>query len=117
MTTKVYIQNFDVITATTTIANGATDSAAIDLGVATLAGLTFDSAFDGTTITFKVATASGGTFVPMVNSSGTTISYTVAASKYLPLDPAIFAGIRHFKITAGTSQTGISTITIHKRGM
>lgn len=114
MTTKVSILGTDPQVGVAPIADLATDSSEVDLGGKTLCGVTFDSGFNGTSLSFKVATAEGGTFVALKDSDGATVTYVVAASTYLYLDPAIFAGIRHVKFVAG-SQSGITNISYHSR--
>lgn len=99
---------------TVTIADSATDSGAVDLAGQVLVGCFLDSGFDGTTLKFKASTTLGGTF-SVVNDGAGDLSKTVAASKYVALDPAVFAGIRYLKFTAGTSQTGSTTITVVSR--
>lgn len=98
-----------------TIATGQTASAEVDLFGFTLVGLFIPSTFDGTTLTFTVATESGGTFVTL-QTAGADLTITTAASKYVALDPSLFAGVRWFKIVAGSSQTTTDTvITLSKR--
>jgi hypothetical protein len=100
---------------TATIANGATDSGEIDLAGCTLCGVFLPAEFDGTALKFKAASAAGGTFVAVVDGAGADVSKTCAASKYLPLNPADFAGVRFLKLTAGTAQTGDSVLTLAVR--
>jgi hypothetical protein len=88
---------------TVTIASGQTVSAAIDLTEYTLVGIIMPSTFTGTTMTFQ-ASADNSTFVAMKDTSGSTISYTVGTSRYIPLDPSIFAGIRFLKLVSGSSE-------------
>jgi len=113
MTTLVSVIDSDVQTGTTTIAGSATDSSEVDLESKTLCGVTLDSGFDGTSLAFKAATAFGGTFVT-VHDGSADVSLTVAASRYIRLNPADFAGIRYLKFV-GASQTGETTITYHYR--
>lgn len=100
---------------TVTIADSATQSGAIDLRGHSLVGLFLPSTFDGTTVTFQTSLTLGGTYVDVQDGTGSAISKTSAASKYVPISPTDFAGVRYLKITAGTSQTGASIITLATR--
>lgn len=115
MTGLVSVLDSDVNTETVTIAGSATTSGELDLTSKTLCGVTLDSGFDGTSLGFTVATTSGGTFVTLHDGSA-DVSKTVAASRYIALDPSLFAGVRYMKFVAG-SQTGATTITAHYRVM
>ncbi len=101
--------------ATTTIADSGTVSGEVDLSGCTLCGVFLPSTFDGTTLKFQAATESGGTFVAVVDGAGADVSKTCAASKYLPLNPADFAGVRFLKLVAGTGQTGATVLTLAVR--
>lgn len=90
----------------TTIADNATTSSEVDLENGTLCGIFIPAGFVGTALTFTAAPESGGTFVALENSSGNAISYTVEASKYYPLDPKDFWGVRWVKFVSGSSETG-----------
>jgi hypothetical protein len=100
---------------TATIANGATVSGGVDLRGSTLCGLFLPAEFDGTAVTFQACATEGGTFVPVQDGAGAAVSKTVAASQYVPLDPATFAGIQFLKVVAGTAQTGASVLTLATR--
>ena len=98
---------------TATVANGATDSDATDLQGHTLCGVFLASTFDGTTLGFKVSDSLAGTYVVMHDGSS-DVSKTVAASRYVALNPSDFAGVRFLKFVAG-SQTGATVITLATR--
>lgn len=89
---------------TVTIANGATASGEADLGGTTLVGVILPAALTGTTLTFTAASAAGGTFIPVTGSNGSNLSFTVAASKYLAIDPALFHGVRFIKAVSGSTE-------------
>jgi len=104
------------VSKTATVTNGSTTTTdGIDLEGKTLCGVTLDSGFDGTTLGFTVATTLAGTYNTLM-SSGSSYSETVAASRYVALDPSKFAGVRFIKPVVG-SQTGSTTITFHTRIM
>ena len=93
---------------TATIASGATESEEVDARGASGGGYALPSTFDGTTITFKVAKVSGGTFQALYDQFGNQVSATVAASRSYQL-PAELFGWPVFKFVAGTSQSTTDT--------
>lgn len=98
---------------TVTIANGATQSNAIDLFGYTICGIFIPSTFDGTTLTVQVAPTAAGTYVnaQAASSASTVLTLTVAASQYVPIENlAVVKGWRHIKLTSGTSQSTTDTI-------
>lgn len=95
-------------TTSAVIASGETASNAIDLDQLLAFGLVCPATVDGTSVTFTAATTSGGTFKTLKNSSGSTISYTIANSSYIALNPADFYGVRYLKLVtsaAGADRT------------
>lgn len=100
-----------------TIANGQTDSAAIDLGGFTLCGILFPAAFTGTALSFLVSSAIDGTFVPLKSTaSGTTLSYTVGQATYAALDPKDFQGANFIKLKSGSTEGGARALTLYAKG-
>jgi hypothetical protein len=99
---------------TATIANAATTSEAVDLAGCVLCGVFLPAEFDNTTLAFTAAPTLGGTYVAVRNLSGADLSITVAASRYVPLDPDMFAGLRFVKLVTG-AQTGATVCTLATR--
>lgn len=91
-----------------------TTSEAVNLENETLCGLHIPSTFNGTAITFTVAPTFGGTYRTM-QVDGSDYSVTVAASKYVALDPANFAGVQFFKIVSGTSEADAESVSLATR--
>ena len=88
-------------------------SAAIDIADMVLCGVYLPSTFDGTTLGFTACDTATGTFLTVRDGrNGAAVSYTVAASSYVALDPALFAGIRYIKLAPGTTQTTTSTAAV-----
>lgn len=100
---------------TATIANGQTKSGAIDLDFATLCGIFLPAAFTGTALTFEASATETGTFVPVVDGAGASVSKTVAQGQYVYLDPAIFAGLRFIKVVSGSSEGAARSLTLATR--
>lgn len=95
-----------------TIASSGTDSTEVDLQGMTLCGFYMPAAFTGTAMTFKAASSSGGTFLPVEDGFGVTISKTVSASKYIKVDPVDFSGVRFLKLVSGSAEGAERTITL-----
>lgn len=87
-----------------TVADGQTTTPAVAVEGMKVLGVYIPTGLDGTTIGFTACDTLAGTYLS-VQDSGGAISYTVAASRYLALDPAKFLGIAYLKIVLG-SQTG-----------
>jgi|WetSurMetagenome_2_1015567.scaffolds.fasta_scaffold219111_1 hypothetical protein len=103
-------------TVSASIANGGTESSALNLKGFSLAGIFMPAAFTGTAISFKASTAIDGTFEPVYNSSG-AVSYTVAASRYVAIDPKDFQGIQFLKVVSGSAEGAARTLTLSLKGL
>ena len=77
-----------------------------------VSGIIIPAGFEGTTLTFQACDTATGTFLDVVNSSGTAVSMTVAASTHVVFEPQTFAGARYLKVVAGTAQTGATTLKL-----
>jgi hypothetical protein len=99
-------------TLTATIANGQTTSDAIDCSSGrTLVGLYLPGALTGTTFAFTACATSGGTYVPVYDvEGGSAYSVTVGTSRYVPVDPTVFAGARFLKLVSA-SEGGVRSIS------
>lgn len=109
------VTEFNPVTAfpTVTIASGAAASGAIDLHGGVLHGFSLPAEFDGTALTFTTSTTIDGTFVAVKDSSGSAISFTVAASGYYGLSDdqkAKLKGCRFLKLVSGTNQSTPDTV-------
>ena len=91
---------------TVTIANGQTDSTAVDLGGLELVGIFTPSNLTATSISLLASTDLAGTYVTVQDGYGSTYSLTVATSKYVPISNYnAVAGLRYIKLSAGSTQT------------
>lgn len=110
------IDRFDGEHINVTIANGQTTSAEIDLSGLQLVGVWIPAAITGTTMTFTAATATGGTFSTIYEVAGAaSYSITIGASRFIPIDPRVFSGLRYIKLVAGSAQAADRVITITAR--
>ncbi len=99
-----------------TIANGESLSSAINLGGMFPAKIAVPAEFDGTAMTFQ-GSVDDATFYNLYDTTGTEVSYTVAASRLVTPVMGDFYGLSSIKIRAGTSgaatnQTGATVIKI-----
>lgn len=103
----------DVVrTLTATIAAGQTVSDVIDLGRANaLVGIQMPGTFVGTSLTFQ-ASADGSTYVALYDRDGQAVSVVVSTSRYIYLDPAIFAGVPYLKVVSGATETGGAALSL-----
>lgn len=87
--------------------NAGTTSNVIDLGANQLVGFVTPATFTSTTLTFNAATSFSGTLKAVKDSSGSAISFTVAANGYYGFteDQKIkFEGVRFLQVVGGSSE-------------
>ena len=98
------IADFDspFINTVANIAAAGQTSGAVALGGTTPVGVYLPAAFTGTTLTFTACSTAGGTFVPILDDAGGTLTRTVAQGRFLPLDPSLFSGVQFLKIVSGS---------------
>jgi hypothetical protein len=114
----------DLATATATIANAASLSAEVDLGLGrSLVGIIVPSTWTTAVLSFAASPTSGGTFYPLYNAAGSEVvtgSIAGGTAVWVALDPADFAGVRYLKVRSGTNaapvnQAGADTLTLITR--
>lgn len=89
---------------TAVIAASGTASSEIPANGLLITGIFFPPAFTGTSVTFEAAVRSGGPFYAMVDGAGSSLSRTISAGAYLPLDPALFAGVNFLRVVSGSAE-------------
>ena len=91
-----------------TIANGQSLSPAIGLGAKALFAIAMPSGWDAAAITFQAAT-DDSTWLELYDDTGTAISITTAASRYVVLSsPVKLLGVRGIKVRSGTSGAAVN---------
>ena len=96
---------------TFTIANGEQTSGELSMGLGQLLGLFMPGTFTGTAITFLASDTSGGTFVDVYDVGGASAySLTVAAGRFVPVDPRVFVGFAFIKIKSGSAEGGARSV-------
>jgi hypothetical protein len=97
-----------------TVANLGTVSNGVDLKGRQLCGVSIPTGLEGTTLGFQVAAdAVDGSYRTLM-SGGVALSVTVAADRYVALDPNVFAGVRFVKLVVA-AQTGAIVIELHTK--
>jgi len=101
--------------STATIAISGTVSSVVDCtdGRTAFAIIT-PAALTGTAMTFQ-ASHDGVTYTPITDTAGAAVSITVAASRYIPIASANFAGVRYLKIVSGTTEVAARAIIVMRR--
>ncbi len=95
---------------TTTIASGATKSAAVNVYGTTICAIEIPSTFTGTSISFE-GSIDGTNFAPIYDMDGVLVSISgVSASKTFVLNPTIFYAYRSIKIVSGSTEGAERTI-------
>lgn len=104
-----------VLQSPVTIALSGTTSAAIAAKGMSLVGIQFPAALTSTAVTFTVS-SDGVTYVPLYNSAG-AVSYTIAAGRYMAINPVDFYGATYFKIVMGSSEAAARSLTAILKGI
>lgn len=100
------------------IAIGQTVGAAFPTAGLSLVGLMMPAAFTGTAISFQACNTLGGTFLPVTSGvAGAALSYVVAASKYVAIDPLDFAGIQFLKLVSNGAEAANRSIVCSMKGI
>lgn len=81
-----------------------------------LVGISLPAALTGTALTFTVCNTLAGTYVPLYNAAG-VVSYTVAASRYVAIDPKDFQGVAYLKIVSGSAEGAARTLICSLKGI
>lgn len=106
-------------TLSAVIASGESLSAPNALGTFRLVGLIMPASWTSANLTFQIS-VDRENFSNFYDDLGTEVTVTAAASRYIALDPALFAGCLAIKIRSGTSgspvnQGGDRTISLVTR--
>lgn len=95
-----------------TIANAASTSTALTMeGNRVPVGIQTPASLTSTTLTFEGSTDTGATYQPLYDGS-TLYSLTAGTSRYIGLNPNVFAGVKLVRIVGGSTEGGARTIRI-----
>jgi hypothetical protein len=92
---------------TVTIANGASLSNQATLAEVTAVAIVMPAAWTAANLTFQ-ASHDNATFNNLYDEAGNEYTVTASTSRFIKVDPAVFAGIRYIKIRSGTSAAAVN---------
>lgn len=93
--------------ATAVIANGQSQSNALDVFEQAVTGIKMGDAWTAASLTLLAAEKESGPFYPVYDAAGTEVSITTAASRYVALDPAGLR-FRYLKLRSGTAAAAVN---------
>ncbi len=106
-----------VVIAATSIPISTTTSVAIPTSGLALVGIQMPAAFTGTAISF-LGSVDGTTYQAVyTTTSGTALSYTVAAAHYVAIDPVPFYGLLYLKLVSGSTETTARSFSVTLKGL
>jgi hypothetical protein len=76
-------------------------------GWGTLVAIVVPASWTAADLTFQ-ASNDDTTFTNLYNASGTEVTVTAAASRWIALDPSDFAGIAYLKVRSGTAAAAVN---------
>ena len=91
-----------------TIANGTSLSGSVNLGGLRLFGIVMPAAWTAASVTFQMSVDGGATWSNMFDANGNELCVTVAASRFIALDPVNFAATAMIKARSGTAATPVN---------
>jgi hypothetical protein len=98
----------DLTQVTATIPTGATGlSTAVDLGSEVLVGYIMPATWVAAGLTFQTS-PDGVSYNDFYDNTGTEISHTVAASRFVRVNPADWVGVRFLKVRSGTASVPVN---------
>jgi hypothetical protein len=93
------------------IANGQTTSGAVDLLGTVLVGIIMPGTFTGTSLKFQTSSSLTGTYQNVYDgAAGADYSVTVAAGKYVAVDPTKLRGVRFLQIVSNSTEGQADTL-------
>jgi hypothetical protein len=91
-----------VTTLPVTIASGQSLSGQVDIGPNTLVGIVIPASWTAAGLTFQASPDGGTTWAELTTSAGAAVSFTVAGSQFIAVDPTTLRGVLSLKIRSGT---------------
>lgn len=91
-----------------TILSGSAITAEINLANRTLVGIYTPSAWTAANLTIEAGSVAGGTFVSAYSVSGSELTLTADANRFLPVEASNLLGAPFIKIRSGTASTPVN---------
>lgn len=92
----------------TKILGGQSLSDVVNLGAKQLHGIAMPAGWDAAALTFQVSVDGGVTFLELAATSGTAVSFTVAQSQYIAVDPVLWRAVNCIKVRSGTAGAAVN---------
>jgi hypothetical protein len=108
MTSQVTLKNSDIKVLKSVTFTASATSGEADLQGEALVGIVTPSGLVGTTLSLYACDVTGGTFIPVVDSTNTAIKFTVDSSAKWRVASDQLAGMascRFIKLVSGSSET------------
>ena len=105
MTNAVFTASINRDQVPAVIANGASLSAAVDVGIDTVVAIAMPAAWTGASLTFQVKAEDDADFQDLYDEAGNEVEIPAAASRHISLGGSLiyFAGAKQIKVRSGTS--------------
>ncbi len=97
----------NLMTVDADIANGASLTAAINLFGTSMVAIAMSDAWTAAALTFQ-GSYDGTIFFDLFEDAGAEVAGQAAASRYIRLGPALWAGVQHIKVRSGTPRTPVN---------
>jgi hypothetical protein len=97
-----------VVSATVNIPNGQSLSGSIILTNKSLVGISMPASWTAAGLSFEISIDGGSNWQPLVDSTNTERTLTVAAGKFITLDPTWFMGGPLLRLRSGTSAAAVN---------
>ncbi len=102
------------VNAIITIATSTTISNGVFMQGGIAGAILMPAALTGTALSFQVS-IDDTVYTALYDTTGSAVSYTVAASRIIPLNKEVFASFPYLKIVSGSAEGANRTFTIFIR--
>ena len=106
-----YVNNTQTVDAEWDVSSSATDSNVINLGGGLLVGLVMPSTWTAADITLK-AGPTDSTLLDVYDDAGNQETLTVAASRYVTVEPKTLVGANFVQLISSNNQAADRTVTV-----
>lgn len=93
---------------TATIASGASLSPAVNLGGLRAFGIVMPSAWTAASVSFQMSCDDGASWVDVYDTTGAEVVIPAAASRFIALDPVVFAAIPMIRVRSGSAASPVT---------
>lgn len=101
-----------IYTEPSVVANGATESAHVQLSGHVLIGVAVPATITSTTAELQTSIDAGVTWLPIYDRDGVKYSLALGASRYVALPPGDIAGLHNVRLKTGSAEGAARTFTL-----